>query len=356
MNKKITVSNYNRPLARGYIKEDEMHLLYDFPSMRQTECHDQLGMNLLDFIWLDKRMIDDVFLTLCGKYLITPNADGLVDYVRPIAEKNCYLMAYIAYAIELLTTDLIDGRFEEDKDISFLDELYDTYSIDDVKLMLIKQIAADITEKQKSLEQDIEMILGENSQYIAYIPAQRLYLLERKRDKASYLSTSFRTSFSSIIDLRDLSYENLAKKIKKENIPFFEMFELSMFNDLIRFEMVEMINHNCIVKRCKLCGKLFTPKGRSDSLFCSRIMEGEERPCIEIGPTRLQQDEINKNPIRKAYKRAYDRMSSRKRYKTLSTKDFQKWQLEAGRLRDKCLAGEITLEEYQVWLDLTKSK
>lgn len=355
MNNKITVSNYNRPLARGYIKEDEMHLLFDFPSMKQIKCHDQLGMNLLDFIWLDKRMIDDVFLTLCEKYLLSLNADELIDYVRPIAEKNCYLMAYIAYAVELLTTDLIDGRFEEDRNISFLDELYGTYTNDDIKIMLIKQIAVDITDKQQRLEQDIKLILGVNSQYRAYTPAQRLYLLEQKRDETSYLSTSFKTSFSSVVDLRDLSNDELSEKIKKENIPFFEMSLLNTLDDLIRFELVEMINHDCTVKRCKLCDKLFIPKGRSDSLFCSRIMEGEERPCIEIGPTRLQAVEINKNPILKAYKRAYDRMSSRKRYKTLTAKDFQKWQLEAGRLRDKCLTGKISLEKYQAWLDQTKS-
>lgn len=354
MNKKITVLNYKKQLARGYIKGDDMHLLFDFPFMEQIKCNQQLGMNLLDFIWLDRSLVEDILSMIGLKYLSGCSVDELIDFIRPIADKNCYLMAYITYAIQLLADGALDSRFENDTDtdISYLDELYETYTTNDVKMLIIKQIPADIAEKQKKIEQDIELILGENSKYKDFSPAQRLYMMES--EEKNYLTTSFNTSFSSEVDLRNLSKVELAEKIQKENIPFFEMFELKNLDDLIRFELVQMINHNCIVRRCKLCGKLFTPRGRSDSLFCVRRMNGEERPCIEIGPTRLQAVEINKNPILKTYKQAYDRMSSRKRYKTLSIKDFQKWQSEAGILRDKCLNGEMKINDYKAWLDQTK--
>lgn len=340
---KIRMLEYDLPLAKGYVKDGDINILFDFPYMERVKCVDQPGINLLDFIWLDENLIEELFNILSERYLIDASADELMDSVRCIAGKNMYLMSYITYAIDLLTNDTVDDRIDYLIDDAYIKEFSASYSDNDVKLIIVKSIKDDILEKQKQLESHIEKILGDADEFA---PAQRLFLFGEV--------TNFSSSLDSEVDLRGLDENTIRERIKKENISFFEMFELNCLDDIIRFELVQLIYSNAPIRRCKLCGKLFTPKGRVDSLFCSRLMNGEDKPCIEIGPTRLQAIEQSNDPIRRAYKQGYDRMTSRKRYGTITNIEFQTWQFEAGDLRDKCLAGEISLEQFEEWLNKTK--
>ncbi|MPM37065.1 hypothetical protein SDC9_83671 [bioreactor metagenome] len=56
--------------------------------------------------------------------------------------------------------------------------------------------------------------------------------------------------------------------ITKKNIEFTEMYELETIDDMLRFELVQMILHECKFKRCKYCGKYFGPS----RLFGQRVL------------------------------------------------------------------------------------
>ncbi|MBR6670864.1 MAG: hypothetical protein IKL31_09025, partial [Ruminococcus sp.] len=59
----------------------------------------------------------------------------------------------------------------------------------------------------------------------------------------------------------------------------------------------------------------FIPKGRADSAYCDRIVNGETKPCNEIGALNVFKTNHVNDEIFKAYQKAYRRMDSRKRMK-----------------------------------------
>lgn len=60
--------------------------------------------------------------------------------------------------------------------------------------------------------------------------------------------------------------------------------------------------------------------------------------------------------IHRAYTQAYRRMDSRKRTRYISRAEFAEWGKTAREKRTLCENGEISLEEFQAWLDKTKLK
>jgi hypothetical protein len=60
---------------------------------------------------------------------------------------------------------------------------------------------------------------------------------------------------------------------------------------------------------------------------------------------------IAENPILEAHKKAYRRFNSRVRTKKMTQNEFRMWSDEAAGKRDACLAGELSFEEFVVWLE-----
>ena len=88
-----------------------------------------------------------------------------------------------------------------------------------------------------------------------------------------------------------------------------------------------------------------------DGEYCDRIMDGEQKPCCEIGAGKVF-DLLHKNDeVFLAYQKVYRRMDSRKRMKTISPEEFKEWGKEARRLRKLCYDGELSLEKYLHWLE-----
>ncbi|MPM37066.1 hypothetical protein SDC9_83672 [bioreactor metagenome] len=80
------------------------------------------------------------------------------------------------------------------------------------------------------------------------------------------------------------------------------------------------------------------------------------KPCNEIGASRICTAKLQTDPILKVYKKAYSRMDSQKCWGSIDQKEFNDWSWQAIEKRDRCLAGEISLDEFQEWLDKTKKR
>ena len=104
-------------------------------------------------------------------------------------------------------------------------------------------------------------------------------------------------------------------------------------------------------KPCKCCGEYFVPRGRINSEYCERIMPGETKPCSEIGALKTFDIVHKDDAIHKAYITAYRRMESRQRAKLITKEEFKEFGKTARAERKKCYNGEITLEQFQTWLD-----
>ena len=50
-------------------------------------------------------------------------------------------------------------------------------------------------------------------------------------------------------------------------------------------------------------------------------------------------------------KRSYKAHNARIRYGLMTREEFQAWSKEARQKRDRCVAGELSLEEFVAWLD-----
>lgn len=148
--------------------------------------------------------------------------------------------------------------------------------------------------------------------------------------------------------------EELLSEIDNDDEELFEMYEFKNLDKLMGFEIVQIVLHYVNVKCCKYCGDIFIPSGRSDSKYCDRIKPGETKPCNQIGAFRKRANLVNSKDAHIAYTAAVKRMGKRKKSGSLTEKEYQDWAWQAIEMRDKCLAGDISLPEYITFLDKSR--
>jgi hypothetical protein len=359
----------NDTLALGYIKDGEIFYHFNLPQFSKFTARTQLGVDLLNFIWLREDIIEPVFDTLYNRYLILTSQttfsknvimDSLIELIERWATRSAYLAAYISKAIVYLLSDSHD-RYLVSNAARLLGTDYEgltkEYNLEEVKSIVLGKLPEIITLQQKAFDKALEIAIGDASPLKNFTSAQRLYILSHSEEyKDGCFDMRFQSSLNTALDLRDMDDAMLKLAIIEHNIEFYEMYELVTVDDMLRFELLQMILHDCKFKRCKYCGKYFVPSGRSDSEYCTRIMPDETKPCSEIGASRIRNAKLQTDPILKAYKKAYSRMDSQKRNGSINQKGFNDWSWQAIEKRDHCLAGEIAFDDFQVWLDKTKKR
>ena len=144
--------------------------------------------------------------------------------------------------------------------------------------------------------------------------------------------------------------EERAEKILKADVGLNEAYVLGSLHDYLQFELIKFILADLPLLKCQNCGRIFFPRGRPDVKYCDKVAEGETLPCEAIGATRVYQHKVAGDPIFKAYNRAYKRMNSRVKYKTITHEEFRLWSDEARVMREKCFNGVMGLEEFNAWL------
>ncbi len=108
------------------------------------------------------------------------------------------------------------------------------------------------------------------------------------------------------------------------------------------------------MRPCKYCGRYFVLHGNSNQEYCDRPMEGSRYTCKEAGAMKLYVQRQNEDPAIRAYKRAYKTNYARIAYGLMTKEDFTAWSRQAREMRDKCVAGEISLEDFDAWLESGK--
>ena len=269
--------------------------------------------------------------------------------------------------------------FEIKKDLS---ELYSAAKIfDDPKFALIA--ASEISKNEENLklffEYAVEIVISDINQlkktmsaevdrihecsllpeYETLTPAQRLYFLDyAKADKKlfNYSSATFTTAIiinkNRTVFSFGRSAEEYAAELQETEMELVEAYELHRAYDWMMLEQIKLILADLPYRICGYCGKYFIVRGRRDVKYCDRIPEGEIQPCEEIGAIRVYQNKITGDPIHRIFNTAYKRMSSRLNYQKckISPDEFYDWSERAREMRQKCLDGEITLEEFNTWL------
>lgn len=120
------------------------------------------------------------------------------------------------------------------------------------------------------------------------------------------------------------------------------------------FLLLHVIARNTRVCRCECCGQYFIPDRKGKILYCDRILKNE-KICKYWGPILKHRLEARSQKVieefdrakQKMYKR-YDRaehINQKPSPKDLTYAEYYVWLDRATNARDKCLAGEVTLEE-----------
>ena len=110
------------------------------------------------------------------------------------------------------------------------------------------------------------------------------------------------------------------------------------------------------IHKCKNCGRYFVVTGNITQDYCTRLMEGSEKTCRQMGAVVQYQSRQMKNPATKEFTRSYKAHNARVRYGTMTKAEFTAWSKTAREKRDACVAGKLSLEDFVAWLDSDKQR
>ena len=110
------------------------------------------------------------------------------------------------------------------------------------------------------------------------------------------------------------------------------------------------------IHKCKNCGRYFVVTGNITQDYCTRLMEGPEKTCRQMGAVVQYQSRQMKNPATREFTRSYKAHNARVRYGTMTKAEFTAWSKEARAKRADCVAGKLPLEDFVAWLDSDKQR
>ena len=128
-------------------------------------------------------------------------------------------------------------------------------------------------------------------------------------------------------------------------------FQCSSIEDMLMFELWEMLAKSIRFRKCKRCGRYFIMKGNYDTNYCDRVAEGETRNCQELAAQENYKKKMADNAAIPLYQKYYKRYAARMRVRQIKEPDFKKWKYQAMTKRDECTDGKITLTEFEAWLE-----
>jgi len=136
-----------------------------------------------------------------------------------------------------------------------------------------------------------------------------------------------------------------------DNIGFIEVLRPNSIYDIIDYFLRECIKHEQLFKVCKNCGKYFAVSSYINTEYCDREYNATGKTCKEIGATQTYRKKIQTDPDIGEYNRQYKKRFAWIRYRRITQEAFYAWSKEAQAMRDKALAGEISLEQFKAWLN-----
>ena len=142
-----------------------------------------------------------------------------------------------------------------------------------------------------------------------------------------------------------VNVDELIKTLPEEPLNLYEIYDLTI-DATCYLELVKLITKDIKIKKCAHCDKYFIIKGRSDTMYCDRIIDKDDRTCKEVGPLETYRNKTKDDPIMVIYNRAYKKYSARVRYKKMTPKEFAFWSKKALDLKDEANNGKISVEKF----------
>ena len=358
-------------LGKAYIKNKDIYVLFDKTNIgERTGIIYPLGYHITNFTTLDINRLKEEYIKMIDYTLSTKfNIDDYFKNLSLIVDNFDKYSPYLHY----YTQKLINNIFDALNYLKRTQPLYDTYkllnlnkytynSLYDVKidcLSFLDVILNDINNSKNKLIEELEFL---QNKFEDLNPMEKLYLIDYNRKllgKTPYYTENYFTSAfepSKIFIKKYVNKDNIINEFKNKTVEIVETFILYNSDDLIRFELIQVVKNNIKINKCNLCNNYFIPLGRNDTLYCNRIYKNQNKTCNQIG-ARLKYIEKNKeNPIHIQYEKAYRRMYSKQRRNVINKKQFFNWTEKSKNLRNKCINNEISFDEFLIFLNSDKIK
>lgn len=324
-----------------------------------------LGGALSDFTAVSPQISEKLFQILKKKFVSdvsvridTPTMGAYVPFLRKALETNPYMFLYLKFYAQCLilscdskvelTPVLKDFLCKEvsERNLGGIIALADAEQTAD---WLGQIILEDFEYRRNRTKKQLERVVFGTNGLEKYTPAQRMFILTK--ESGSGLAGNFNVSLTSEHNFeRTANLGTVKASLLESDATLLEEYEINTPDDLIALEMFRTVAEELPVKKCRCCGELFVPMGRSDSEYCSRISLGEDKRCAQIGAMKTFKGKHAEDPIYVEYNRAYKRNHSRLRNGKLYEEEFRSWSVAARKARDEFINNGKTVEEFKLKL------
>ncbi len=364
---------------RVYEQNNKICLLFaDRNFSSRTGIIFDLGHYLMDFSGWNMEKAKELF-----NYIVTLNTDmayieseieyenKLYELVDAIDQLTPYFHFYsqllISFIIEYdrnefnldLATETLEKSIPNSKSVLELCILEQKYYSklemrDFIFRKVINIIFDDIIKKREHIKQELDCLteLSGNKKISDLSSLHILFIIDYLRQKRgenplyTNKATLMKLSPNKIVPKNLKTPDELLDFLIKRNIDIVETYEIQSIDELICFEIIKIFEKGLPIRVCKYCKQYFIPKGRIDSEYCERIVDGEGKPCSQIGAIKIYQQKYKDDPIHDAFSKAYKRFNARTQKKNMSRKEFFEWVENAKKWREMCYNGDIRLDEF----------
>jgi hypothetical protein len=257
---KIDNSHYRlteekKMIASAYIKDGNIHFYNEnneFTSIGGFAY--ELGRPLLSFLCYEQERFDEGFGTIAEVFEI-PGADvGMhsPEFQSALKEQMTDMQTqepYVFFYYQALIKSIYNGHPPR---------------------KALADLSEDFQQTVAFAENEIEYLLILREKFPDVQPMEYMYMLdvalERDFGEHFFLEKPFKAFYGAVKEAEVV-----------------ELYEIDSIRDLIRFELIKMVEHNIFIKKCKNCGRFFIPRRRADAEYCERIYGDTNRKCSEVG-------------------------------------------------------------------------
>ncbi len=141
-----------------------------------------------------------------------------------------------------------------------------------------------------------------------------------------------------------------------ENGRLCERVSFGSLRELLLFDLLRAMERSHTPRACKCCGEYFVPT-RSGEVYCTGLApDGEGKTCREVGARRKFAEKLSGNDVLRLYRAACGRVYTRKSRGGISAADAKEMIRRCTDLRDRALAGELTIDELGEQLSMATGK
>ena len=315
-------------------REFKVYLLVDREYFEYT---DAMGQKVKKDFAFTQSLLDLMYLDIWSYYELTGKIGDAIQELRESRkyETSCEIkngleeLAKSHFYFELARIEW-DRRLEKVADQSY-NEILNL-----LPYKRVTHISSDIQTLQSEVKDLIENVLDILSQE----PVQKKlvdYAHECRPRRSRLISTFHFSKLTTAFE--QVNEGHFAEILRPKDI-----------DEIIEFFVRACVQREQRFRVCKNCGKYFALSGYTNTEYCDRLYGDTGKTCKKIGALNTWQKKRTENPIVNAYSKAYKKRFAWIKYHKTTKEAFYEWSEQARALRDKCLAGEISLVEYQAWL------